>query len=119
MADNSLRVVVRMRVGSGQVEALEKLVAQLTASVEAAEPGMRSYEWFLSDDGADCYFTELLADSDAFMAHLAHVGPSLGPLFEIAPVSEVLVLGSPSRAVKEAIAGFGPKYLRPVAGFAR
>jgi quinol monooxygenase YgiN len=119
MADSSLRVVVRMSVRSGQVEAFNKRVAELTASVEAEEPRMRSYEWYLSEDGADCYFTELLADSDAFMAQLAHVGRSLEPLFEIAPISELLVLGSPSAPAREAIAGFGPRFFRPVTGFVR
>ena len=119
MADNPLRVVVRLSVRSGQGEAFKKLVAELSASVEAEEPRMRSYEWYLSDDGADCYVTELLADSDAFMAHLAHVGQSLGPLLEIAPISELVVLGSPSAPAKEAIAGLGPRFFRPLAGFAR
>ena len=119
MSNSAIRVAVHLSVRPGELDPFRKMVDELTNSVEAEEPGTRSYEWFLSDDGADCYLTEVYADSDGLMAHLAHIGPALGPLLAIAPTSEVLVFGSVNAQAKEALEGFGARLVPRVAGFAR
>ena len=119
MADDSFRIVAKMRIQPGQRATFERLVRELTVSVEAEEPGTRAYEWYVSADGAACYFHEWLASSEAFLAHLAHVGPALPPLYAVAPITQALVFGDPSAAVKEALAGFGPEYFPRADGFTR
>jgi quinol monooxygenase YgiN len=119
MADDSFHVLVTMRVQPGQRDAFERLIRELTAGVEAEEPEMRAYEWYVSPDGADCYFHEWLASSEAFLAHVAHVGPSLPALQAAAPFAQTLVFGDPSAQAKELLAGFGAQFFPRVAGFAR
>ena len=119
MADESFRIVVRMRIQPGQRDGFERQIRALTAGVAAAEPGTRAYEWYVSDDGSECYFHEWLADSAAFRAHVAHVGPSLPALQAIAPFAQTLVFGEPDAAAKELLAGFGARHYPRVAGFAR
>jgi quinol monooxygenase YgiN len=119
MADDSFRIVAKIRVHPGQLETFKRLVRDLTASVEAEEPGTRAYEWYLSADGENGYFHEWLASSEAFLAHLAHVGPTLPPLHAVAPITQALVFGNPSDQVKEALASFGAEYFPHVVGFSR
>src|SRR5262245_50161349 len=108
-----------MNVQADKVETFKTMARELSTSVEAEEPETRSYEWYLSDDGAECYFTELLADSDALMAHLAHVGQAVGPPYAVAPIAEVVVFGSPSAKVGEVLAGLGARCYPRLAGFVR
>jgi quinol monooxygenase YgiN len=119
MADASFRIVVLMRIQPGQREAFERQIRALTAGVEAEEPDTLAYEWYVSADGTECYFHEWLADSEAFRAHVAHVGPSLPALQAIAPFAQTLAFGEPDAAAKELLAGFGARHYPRVAGFAR
>jgi hypothetical protein len=119
MADDSFRIVAQLRIQAGQREAFERLARELTASVAAEEPGVRAYEWYVSADGADGWFHEWLASSEAFLAHIAHVGPRLAPLYAVAPITRALVFGDPSPAVREALAGLGAEYFPRLDGFTR
>jgi quinol monooxygenase YgiN len=119
MADDSFHVVVRMRVQPGQRGTFERLIRELTATVEAEEAGMRAYEWYVSPEGADCYFHEWLASSEAFLAHVAHVGPSLPALQAVAPFAQTLVLGEPDAEASALLTSFGAEFYPRVAGFAR
>jgi quinol monooxygenase YgiN len=95
------------------------LIDELVASARG-EPGVLTYEFFASDDGAAVAAYERYADSAAALAHLAGFGERFaGRLLALADVTRVTVLGSPSDEVRAALAGFGPVYLRPVGGFAR
>jgi quinol monooxygenase YgiN len=119
MADDSFHIVVRMRIQPGQRDAFERLIRELTATVEAEEAGTRAYEWYVSPDGTDCYFHEWLANSEAFLAHVAHVGPSLPALQAVAPFAQTLVFGEPDAAAQTLLAEFGAHHYPRVAGFAR
>jgi quinol monooxygenase YgiN len=119
MADDSFRILIRMRIQPGQRDAFTRLIRELTARVEAEEPGMRAYEWYLSPDGTECYFHEWLASSEAFLAHVAHVGPSLPALQAAAPPGQTLVFGQPSAQAKALLESFGAQYFPRVDGFAR
>jgi quinol monooxygenase YgiN len=119
MVDESIRITVRWNIQAGQVEAFKAVAREITASVEAEEPRTRSYEWYLSDDGAEGYLTEVMSDSDAFMAHLANVGQSVGPLYAIASIADMLVFGSPNAQVRDVLAGAGARFFPGFAGFTR
>ena len=58
MADDSFRILAKMHIQPGQRATFERLVRELTASVEAEEPGTRADAWYLSADGEDGSFHE-------------------------------------------------------------
>ena len=80
------------------------------------EPGTLQYDWFFSDDGANCVVRETYASSDAVLAHLGNVGPLLGRLVELGGGLELEVFGDPSPTLREALAAFHPPIYSYVQG---
>ena len=123
MAADSFRLILHQRINEGQLETFEKRAQETTAGVRANEPETLCYEWYVSDDGTDCYLVETYADSEAFLLHLSHLrerrdktpdGPHVGSIME------VLVLGSPNAQAREALSEMGPiKFLPLLIGCTR
>lgn len=119
MENTTLRLIVNLNIKPGQVGAFKEMARKLAGSVEAAEPNTLSYEWYVNDDEEQCYVAECYPDSDALLSHLGNVGSALGALLEIAPLTEMLVFGSPSEKATEILSGFGARFLPLMAGFTR
>jgi quinol monooxygenase YgiN len=92
----------------------------MVEATEEGEPGALDYQWSTSADGTVCHIYERYADSQAAMAHLANFGARFAERFMtvLAPIRFV-VYGNPSLEVQEALAAFGPTYMRSVGGFSR
>lgn len=114
-----IRAIAEQSISEGKTGEVKKLVTEIIKRVEANEPNMLSYEFFLSDDESKLYALETYKDSEAVMAHLGNVGDLLGPLFEIAPLTELRVYGNPSDEVRQATESFGPKIFEHWNGFIR
>ncbi len=112
--------ILELRVRGGKESDFRALMAEMVAATEANEPGTLSYEWSTSPDGRICHVYERYTDPAAVMIHLATFGQRFAARFEqvLEPVRTV-VYGSPSEAVKEALADLNPTYMRPAAGFNR
>ncbi len=98
-------------ISADAAEQFTKLAAEAMATIRG-EPGTLQHDWFLSDDGTRCVVRETYASSDAFLAHLAGVGPLLGRLVELGGGLELEVFGEPSAAVRDALAPFRPPIYR-------
>jgi quinol monooxygenase YgiN len=107
-------------VQPGSEQAFRALVKEMVEATKADEPGALAYEWSISADGSQCHLYERYVDSEATMTHLGNFGAKYAERFlaVLAPVT-FTIYGSPSAAVKEALAGFNPTYLQPAAGFSR
>ena len=88
-------------------------------AVEANEPGTLGYQWYVDAAGTRCLLHETFASSEALIAHLQNVGPSLPDLLAIAPITRTEVLGSASAAATEALAALGAVHFPHLAGFER
>jgi quinol monooxygenase YgiN len=66
------------------------------------------YDWFFNDDETKCVVRETYADSDAVLAHMAHLGEMIGRLAELGGGLEIEAYGSPSAELLEAAAAFEP-----------
>jgi len=119
MENTELRLIVGLNIGEGQLEKFKNMAQEIAGSVEATESNTSAYEWFINDAGDKCYVSELYPDSDALISHLKNVGAALGPLLEIAPLTEMLVFGMPSDEAAEILNGFGAQLFPFLAGFKR
>ncbi|HET9065321.1 MAG TPA: antibiotic biosynthesis monooxygenase [Gemmatimonadales bacterium] len=112
--------ILDMRVADGQLDALTRLMNEMSASTEKHEPGTLAYEWSLSADGTTCHLYERYADSAAAMLHIATFGEKYATRFmDLLTPTRFLLYGSPDASVRNALAAFGPTYMAPAAGFFR
>jgi quinol monooxygenase YgiN len=119
MSDASFRLIVRQGINPGKLDELRALASRSIEGLESAEPGTLGYEWFIAEDGRECCLNEFYADSEAFLAHFAGVGPKIAAMLEISPLLEAVVLGDPSPEAREALSKLGARFFSAHAGFAR
>ena len=94
------------------------LAQEISADNEAAEPGQTIFEWFIDDH--DVHIYERYVDSAAAVSHVQRfVANFAGRFLSLCTPTRMSVYGEPSDELKEAIAGFNPRYLGPVAGHAK
>jgi len=94
------------------------LAREITADNEAAEPGQTIMEWFIDD--YDVHIYERYVDSAAAVSHVQRFVANFAERFlSLCTPTRMSVYGEPSDELKEAVAGFNPRYLGPVAGHAR
>lgn len=106
---NYIRAIAEVSIPAGKINEFRKLAAEIIDKVEADEPNTFSYEYFLSNDESKCYVVQLYKDSEAVMAHLGNIGDLAGPLHEVAPLTGLMIFGSPSDELRQALEPVGPK----------
>jgi quinol monooxygenase YgiN len=100
-------------------DALDSVMADLVANVEANEPGTTHYEWSISEDGTRLFNYDRFEDSAAAMAHLAGFGPFAERFMAALSPTRVVLYGSPNEDVRNAMAGFNAEPFAEYGGFAR
>jgi quinol monooxygenase YgiN len=104
-----IRAIAEVSIPEGKINEFKKLAAEIIDKVVANEPKTLSYEYFLSNDATKCYVVQLYKDSEAVMAHLGNIGDLAGPLHEVAPLNGLMIFGSPSDELRQALEPVGPK----------
>jgi len=100
------------------VDEYTAMARKITADNEASEPGQEIFEWYV--DGQDVHIYERYQDSAAAVAHVQRfVANFVEQFLGLCTPTRMSVYGDPSDELKEAIAGFNPRYYAPVAGHAR
>jgi quinol monooxygenase YgiN len=116
---SSVSYVLEFSINDGQLDAFKAIAQDYAASTEANEPGTLRYRWYLNADGTKCILSETFASSEACLAHLGNVGPTLPNLLALAPVTRFEFLGEPSDELRGALADLQPVYFDTLAGFDR
>lgn len=112
--------ILELDVQAGRENDFRVLMAEMVSATQANEPGTLNYEWSTNADGKLCHIYERYADSAAAMTHLGTFGEKFASRFlKILKPVRFVVYGSPSTAVKDALAGFNPIYMQGVGGFSR
>ena len=110
---------IELAVTPGRFEDLKTLVAELLEA-NRNKVGFLTYAVAISDDRQVCHIYERFEDSAAIMNHLESFGPKFSErFFEILKPTRVVIYGTPSAEVKDAVAAFNPVYITPLAGFAK
>jgi quinol monooxygenase YgiN len=112
--DDGISWYVQLAVKPGQIENFKALTRDM---VECArhEPGVLSYQRFVSDDNKFVHVYERYADSAAAVAHLRKFGKKFSERFlAMVERTHFLVFGAPSNELRELLDGFGATYLKPL-----
>ena len=118
MTEN-VNFLLELAVNPGRFEDLKTLMPELVEA-NRKEVGMLTQEWAISNDQQVCHIYERFQDSAAITAHMESFGPKFGKrFFEILKPTRIVIYGSPSAEVKDAIAGLNPVYMAPLGGFRR
>jgi quinol monooxygenase YgiN len=95
-------------------------MAAMVESTQRNEVGALNYEWAISDDRRVCHLYERYQDTAAAMTHLESFGANFAARFrEVVKPTRLVVYGTPSAQVKDALAGLSPLYMAPFGGFRR
>ena len=94
--------VARFRIHPGKFEEFNALAGECVRLVRQNDPGTFLYEWFVNKDRTECIAIDSYASSDAVLAHIRNVGPTMRKLRQLADTS-VDLLGDPSPELLEAL----------------
>jgi quinol monooxygenase YgiN len=117
--NQTVSFLYEVAVKPGQLDELRTLMSELVDSAQT-EPGALAYEWSLSDDETVAHVDERYADSTATLSHLAKFRETFLERFLAAVEPQRLVVyGTPSEKVKEALEAINPVYMSTFEGFTR
>jgi len=119
VTSNQIRAVAEITIPEGKINEFRKLAAEIIDRVEASEPNTLRYEWFLSSDESKCYVMQIYQDSKAVIDHLENIGDLNGPLHQVAPLTGLLIFGSPSDELRQTLEPVGAKILEHWNGVTR
>ena len=117
---NQVSWMLELEIQEGRADALRALMAEMVNATKTNEAGTLDYEWSASADGKQCHIFERYVDSAATLIHLGTFGERFaGRFLEISKPVRFVVYGSPSAAVRDALAAFNPTYMQSMGGFSR
>lgn len=109
--------LVELAVKPGQLNNFRALTGEMVESTRG-EPGVLSYERFVSDDGKVIHVYERYADSAAALAHLRTFSQKFAARFlSMVERTRFTVFGAPSDELRGVLDGFGAIYLKPFGDF--
>ncbi|MEM8999497.1 MAG: antibiotic biosynthesis monooxygenase family protein [Bacteroidota bacterium] len=118
MRENNVIWTLEGTIKDGQKEVLETLMQEMVGTV-SKEPGTLHYEWTLAADGKSLHVYERYADEAATMAHLGTWSTFAERFMQAVTVTRFVVFSELPQKLKDAVAGLGPIYMKPIGGFAR
>jgi len=108
---------VELRVKPGQLGNFRTLTGEMVAATRR-EPGVLSYQRFVSEDGTIIHVYERYADSAVAVAHLEAFAKRFAGRFSAMVERETFtVFGYPSAALKAVLDRFRATYLKPLGDF--
>jgi quinol monooxygenase YgiN len=110
---------VELALKPGAFEDFRALTGEMVEATRG-EPGVLSYERFISADGQVVHIYERYADSAAAVAHLRTFRRMFGDRFvALVDRTRFTVYGTPSAELRGLLDGLGAMYLAPFGGFVR
>ena len=100
-------------------DGFKAIASELSAQVEAGEPGTQAYQWFLSRDGSSGMLYEQFENTEALLTHFGNVTPVMDRLMATIDIEGVFAFGEIDDEAKAALDGLGAVYGDMVAGFMR
>lgn len=117
MADQ-IQYAVTLAIHTGKLDEFKALAAEAIALVEANEPNMLGYNWYLDSSQNSCTLIEQFRGPDDILTHLGNVGEVLGKLLEVSDIS-IDVYGETTADVRTALDPLGAVYNDHLSGFSR
>jgi quinol monooxygenase YgiN len=101
---------------------VESIFEKFIAAVEANEPGVVTYRYFIDDeDPLVIHVIEEYETPEVMLEHYANLdGAAVGRLLQLVQIGPMHYFGDPTPTERETLAAFGTvHYHRPLAGVAR
>jgi quinol monooxygenase YgiN len=112
--------MLELNLQPGREKDFRTLMNEMVTATRANEPGTLIYEWNTSADGSVCHLYERYIDSAAAMTHLGTFGGKFAARFlEILKPVRLVLYGSPSQKVRDALAGVGAVQMELAGAFSR
>jgi quinol monooxygenase YgiN len=109
---------VELAVKPGQLENFRVLTGEMVEFTRG-EPGVLSYERFVTDDGKFVHVHERYVDSAAALAHLRIFGEKFSERFlNMVDRTRFTVVGNPSKELRGVLERIGATFLKPFGDFA-
>jgi quinol monooxygenase YgiN len=97
-------VAARLKVRDGELDGFKQQAAEMMRLTREKDTKTLRYDWFLSDDGAECEVREGYVDADGLIEHARHVAEAREELFRsFAYDHDMTLYGEPSPALAELI----------------
>jgi quinol monooxygenase YgiN len=78
---SNFEVRAKLRVREGKLAEFKRQAAEMMRQAREEDTGTLAYDWFLSEDGAECEVREAYVDADALVDHALHVREARDALF--------------------------------------
>lgn len=115
---DQIQYAVKWTIHDGKLDEFKALAAEATALVEANEPNMLGYNWYMDASETHCTLIEQYPNTEHILVHLGNVGETLGKLLEVADIG-IDVFGEISAEAHGALDPLGAVYHQQAMGFSR
>jgi quinol monooxygenase YgiN len=96
-------VTARLKIRDGELDGFKQQAAEVMRQAKAKDTKTLRYDWFISDDGAQCEVREGYVDADGLLEHSDHVGEARAELFrDFAYDHDMTLYAEPSPALADA-----------------
>ncbi len=116
---NQVQYIVEWSVNEGALDTVKQMAAESVESVEANEPKMMAFHWYVNKEQNKFYLVEWFEDADAIVDHFANIGESLGELLNHAQIARYEVFGDLTEEARQAVESLGAQTLGHWDGFTR
>ncbi len=103
-------------IAPGKTDEFKRLVEEAIA-VARDKSGVRTYEWYFSEDGSRCGLIEVYPDGSALVPHLTAVGNVLNRMLGISKITRFDVFGNLDDGARSHIDRLGARLYSPFDGF--
>jgi hypothetical protein len=101
----------RLKIREGELDGFKQHAAEILRQTKEKDTKPLRYDWFLSDDGAECEVREAYVNADALLEQQHHVGEAKAKLFhDFVEGHTMTFYGEPSPALAEALETMGTPF---------
>lgn len=115
---NNVIWTIEGNIKDGEQDALRALMTEMVETVHP-EVGTLNYEWTLGEDGRRLHVYERYRDAEATTLHLGTWAKFAPRFMALVDVTRFSVFSDLTPALREAVAGMDPVYMKPIGGFAK
>jgi quinol monooxygenase YgiN len=116
---NQVQYIVEWTINEGALDTVKRMAAETVEAVNAKEPKMMAFHWYVNEDESKFYLIEWFAGADAIVDHFENVGKALSELFNYAQISRFEVFGDLTEKSRAAVEQLGAQVFSHWNGFTR
>jgi quinol monooxygenase YgiN len=108
--DAVFEACARLTIRDGELEGFKRQVAEIMNLTQQQDVKPLQYDWFLSDDGAECEVREAYIDADGLLDQQRRIGKAKAELFRYVTGHSMTFYAEPSPALVETMKARGATF---------